>query len=196
MQAVFSRNNTFSVAESRLLPCVQAARAASSAAIAAQQQAQQQEAREPLPAFGSGIQFRPTKKVKQQGSSQASQKSAAVPHIHGEMDAADEMDDEMEDADVQPVSKPRVVSLGVCWLSDLLSYVCPMQQAGPPFTLSFSVSFCPLIPHPSSYDCSNAATSFRSQHCPRMVVQSRKLYDHTGLLCHADSWVYQPAMTA
>lgn len=46
----------------------QAARAASSAALAAQQQAQDQESTEPLLAFGAGIQFRPSKKARQQGS--------------------------------------------------------------------------------------------------------------------------------
>lgn len=49
-----------------------AARAASSAALAAQQQTQHQEPNEPLPAFGSGIQFRPSKKARQQGSTAAS----------------------------------------------------------------------------------------------------------------------------
>lgn len=97
---------------SRLQPCVQAARAASSAAIAAQRQFQQQEeAREPLPAFGSGIQFRPTKKVKQQGSSPTSQRSAAVSARVDDMEADDGMHDEMDDTDMQPVSKPRPVGL-------------------------------------------------------------------------------------
>lgn len=95
----------------RLLPCVQAARAASSAAVAAQQHMQQEEAKEPLPAFGSGMQFRPTKKVKQQGSSQAPQRSAAVSNRDDEMEADDGMHDEMEDADMQPVTKPRLVGL-------------------------------------------------------------------------------------
>lgn len=82
-----------------------AARAASSAAVAAQQQSQPQEAREPLPAFGSGIAFRPTKKVKQQASSQAFQKSAAVSNPNDELDA----DDGMDDADMQPVSQHMMV---------------------------------------------------------------------------------------
>ncbi|KAL3142675.1 hypothetical protein ABBQ38_002981 [Trebouxia sp. C0009 RCD-2024] len=86
-----------------------AARAASSAAVAAQQHMQQEEAKEPLPAFGSGMQFRPTKKVKQQGSSQAPQRSAAVSNRDDEMEADDGMHDEMEDADMQPVTKPRLI---------------------------------------------------------------------------------------
>ena len=82
--------------------CVQAARAASSAAVAAQQQMQHQDSREPLPAFGSGIQFRPTKKAKQQGSIQNSQKSAAVPNLA--------LDDGSDGVDVQMVSIPVLVS--------------------------------------------------------------------------------------
>lgn len=82
--------------------CVQAARTASSAAVAAQQQMPHQESREPLPAFGSGIQFRPTKKAKQQGLIQNSQKSAAVSNLA--------LDDGSDDVDVQMVSIPVLVS--------------------------------------------------------------------------------------
>lgn len=107
MLAVDQRYISSQCCESSWLPCVQAARAASSAAVAAQQQSQPQEAREPLPAFGSGIAFRPTKKVKQQASSQAFQKSAAVSNPNDELDA----DDGMDDADMQPVSQHMMVGL-------------------------------------------------------------------------------------
>ena len=93
--------------------CVQAARAASSVAAAAQQQMQQQDPREPLPAFGSGIEFRPTKKAKQQGSSQGPQKSAALPNLPLD----DDMDDDGGGNDVamQQVSQPALVSFECAW---------------------------------------------------------------------------------
>lgn len=76
-----------------------AARAASSAAIAAQQQAQPEASRDALPAFGSGIQFRPTKKVKQQGPSQCAQKTSPAPNLV--------LSD--KDEDMRPASKPALV---------------------------------------------------------------------------------------
>ena len=86
--------------------CVQAARAASSAAAAVLQL--QQESREPLAAFGSGIEFRPTKKAKQQGSSQGPQKSAALPNLALDDDIDD--DGGGNDVAMQPLSKPALVS--------------------------------------------------------------------------------------
>lgn len=82
-------------------PFLQAARAASSAAIAAQQQAQPEASRDALPAFGSGIQFRPTKKVKQQGPSQCAQKTSPAPNLV--------LSD--KDEDMRPASKPALVIL-------------------------------------------------------------------------------------
>ena len=92
---------------------MQAARAASSAAAAAQQQMTQQEDREVLPAFGSGIEFRPTKKAKQQGSSQGPQKSMALSNLAPDDDIAD--DGGGNDVAMQPVSKPAMVSYECMW---------------------------------------------------------------------------------
>ena len=94
---------------------LQAARAASSAAIAAQQQQQQaqlEESRDPLPAFGSGIQFRPTKKVKQQHSAHPAQR--APPAIYLTEEAEDELNADIDNAeDKQRVSQPMMVSLSL-----------------------------------------------------------------------------------
>lgn len=69
---------------------------------------QQQNSTEPLPAFGSGIEFRPTKKAKQQGPSQGPQRSAMLPELslNDDMDA----DGGSNDVAIQPVSKPELVS--------------------------------------------------------------------------------------
>ena len=88
---------------------LQAARAALSAAIATQQQAQPEESRDSLPAFGSGIQFRPTKKVKQQGSTLTAQRPGPTPTLV--LKDEDEHKDGSDDEDMQPVSKPALVSL-------------------------------------------------------------------------------------
>lgn len=98
---------------------MQAARAASSAAVAAQQQMQQQNSREPLPAFGSGIEFRPTKKAKQQGPSQGPQKSAMLPDLSlsADMDA----DGGSNDVAVQPVLKAELVSAVCAGFQKMLS---------------------------------------------------------------------------
>ena len=80
---------------------MQAARAASSAALAAQQQAPSQEPTGPLPAFGSGIQFRPTKKAKPQASSGAA--AAAAPKLMSHNADSDD-DNEVEENKALPVS--------------------------------------------------------------------------------------------
>ena len=91
---------------------MQAARVASSAAAAAQQQMQPQDPREPLPAFGSGIEFRPTKKAKQQGSI-GTPKLAALPNLALDDDMND--DGEANDVAMRTVSKPALVSFEFAW---------------------------------------------------------------------------------
>lgn len=80
-----------------------AARAASSAALATQQQTQHQEANEPLPAFGSGIQFRPSKKARQQGSTAAPVYATSV--VKSVISQSMEDDDQNNEEDGMPLMK-------------------------------------------------------------------------------------------
>lgn len=81
---------------------VKAARAASSAALLAQRQAQQEEPREPLPAFGSGIEFRPTKKARQQSSKP---NTAAV---KGSTASTDPVSLHIEEEDLETADMPQL----------------------------------------------------------------------------------------
>ncbi|DBB16322.1 TPA: hypothetical protein ACH3X3_014628 [Trebouxia sp. C0006] len=81
-----------------------AARAASSAALAAQQQTQHQEPTEPLPAFGSGIQFvRPNKKARQQGSTAAPVLAVSV--VKSVIPESMDDDDQNNEEDELPLKK-------------------------------------------------------------------------------------------
>jgi len=94
--------------QQKLHTLVQAARAASSAALATQQQMQHQESNEPLPAFGSGIQFvRPSKKARQQGS--AAVPVSAAPVVKSVVSQSIE-DDDQNNEDEMPLKKSDPVS--------------------------------------------------------------------------------------
>jgi hypothetical protein len=94
--------------QQKLHTLVQAARAASSAALATQQQMQHQESNEPLPAFGSGIQFRPSKKARQQGS--AAVPVSAAPVVKSVVSQSIEDDDQNNEEDEMPLKKSYPVS--------------------------------------------------------------------------------------
>ena len=105
-------NACHAVSQRQGFSILQAARAASSAA---QPKTQSQEPKEPLPAFGSGIQFRPTKKAKQQPTTQAPQKPVAASNLA----LQDEIEQESEDALMLPAAEPVAVrslshSFGKC----------------------------------------------------------------------------------
>lgn len=91
---------------------------------------QQQNFSEPLPAFGSGIEFRPSKKAKQQGPSQGPQKSAML----SELSLSDDMDADGASTDVavQPMSKSELVS-ATCAGCQNRCHFGDLQSAPPPF---------------------------------------------------------------
>ncbi|DBA81791.1 TPA: hypothetical protein ACH3X1_007520 [Trebouxia sp. C0004] len=86
-----------------------AARVASSAALATQQQMQHQESNEPLPAFGSGIQFRPSKKARQQGSTAAPLSAASV--VKSVVSQIMEDGDQNNDEDEMPLKQSYPVPI-------------------------------------------------------------------------------------